>query len=118
MATPKTYFHDHTVLLLLSINTFLAIGGSILTLVRLSTSQGTGFIVQYRSNLGINAFKTGNALEIISFVAFAFVALTIHTTLSLRAYKINRQLSLVILSFGIMILLLAVIISNALLALR
>jgi len=53
MATPKTYFHDHTVLLLLSINTFLAIGGSILTLVRLSTSQGTGFIVQYRSNLGI-----------------------------------------------------------------
>ena len=118
MAEPKKYFHDHTVLLLLSTNIFLAVAGSILTLVRLSTSHGTGFIVQYRSNLGINAFKTGEGLEIISFVAFALIAVVIHTTLSLRTYKVHRQLSLIILSLGTLLLLLGVIISNALLELR
>ncbi len=114
----KKYFHDHTVLLLLSVNAFLAIGGSLLTFVRLTTSHGTGFIVQYRSNLGLNQFKTGEAIEIISFVAFAAIALTIHTVLSLKSYPIHRQLSLVILGLGTLLLLLGVIISNALLALR
>ena len=118
MANKKNYFHDHTVLLLLSINAFLAIAGSILTLVRMTTSHGTGFIVQYRSNLGINAFKTGDAIEIVSFAAFAFIALAVHTILSLRAYVIHRQLALVILGLGTLLLLLAIIISNALLALR
>jgi hypothetical protein len=117
-STSKNYFHDHTVLLLLSTNVFLAVAGSILTLVRLTTSHGTGFIVQYRSNLGINAYKTGDAIEIISFVAFAIIALVIHTTLSLRTYKIHRQLSLVILGLGTLLLLLSIIISNALLSLR
>lgn len=118
MTTNNKYFHDHLVLLLLSINTFLALAGSILTLVRLSTSHGTGFIVQYRANLGINAFKTGSVVELLSFVAFCLLVLAIHTTLSLRAYQINRQLALVILSLGILLLLLAIIISNALLVLR
>lgn len=118
MASKKTYFHDHTVLLLLSVNVFLAIAGSILTLVRLTVSHGTGFIVQYRSNLGINAFKTGEGVEIISFAAFALIALGIHTVLSYRAYNIHRHLSLVILSLGTLLLLLGIIISNALLALR
>ena len=87
-------------------------------MVRLVTSHGTGFIVQYRSNLGINEFKNGEAVEIVSFAAFALIALAVHSTLSYRAYKIHRQLALVILSLGIVLLLLATIISNALLALR
>lgn len=118
MATPKKYFHDHLVLLLLSINAFLAIAGSIFTLVRLSTSHGTGYIVQYRSSLGINAFKTGSVVELLSFVAFAVLVLVIHTALSLRIYPLHRQLALVVLSLGVLLLLLTIIISNALLVLR
>ena len=118
MAAERKYFHDHLVLLLLSVNAFLAVAGSILTLVRLSTSHGTGYIVQYRSNLGINAFKTGSVVEILSFAAFALITLAAATTLSLRTYRINRHLALVILSLSIVLALLTIIISNALLVLR
>jgi hypothetical protein len=118
MASNKKYFHDHLVLLLLSINAFLAIAGSIFILVRLSTSHGTGYIVQYRSSLGINAFQTGTVMELLSFVAFAGLVLATHTMLSLRAYKIHRQLAIAVLSLGILLLLLTIIISNALLVLR
>ena len=118
MASTKKYFHDHIVLLLLSINVFLAIAGSIFTLIRLTTSHGNGYIVQYRSNLGINAFKTGDITEILSFVAFAMLVLVIHLVLSLRVYHIHRQLALVILGLGIVLLLLGIIVSNALIVLR
>ena len=118
MASPRRYFHDHLVLLLLSVNGFLAIAGSIFTFVRLSTSHGTGYIVQYRSNLGINAFKTGGVMELLSFIAFALLVLIFHTMLSLRVYKINRHFALAVLGMGILLLVLAFIISNALLVLR
>jgi hypothetical protein len=118
MAAEKKYFHDHLVLLLLSLNVFLAVAGSIFILIRLSTSHGTGYIVQYRSSLGVNAFHTGTVVQLLSFVAFAGVALAAHTMLSLRAYKVHRQLAITILSLGILLLALAVIIGNALLALR
>jgi hypothetical protein len=118
MASTKNYFHDHLVLLLLSVNAFLAIAGSLLTLVRLSTSHGTGYIVQYRSNLGINAFKTGSLTEILGLIVFALLVLGIHSVLSYRIYRIHRELSLIILSLGILLLVLTIIISNALLVLR
>jgi hypothetical protein len=118
MATSKKYFHDHFVLLLLSVNAFLAVAGSIFILLRLSTSHGNGYIVQYRSSLGINAFKTGSVVDLLSFIAFAALVLAVHTFLSLRAYQIHRQLAIAILSLGILLLTLTIIISNALLVLR
>ena len=117
MANPKKYFHDHLVLLLLSINVFLAVAGSIFILLRLSTSHGTGFIVQYRA-VGENFFITGSILDLLSFVAFAALVLGAQTMLSLRAYRIHRQLAIAILSLGILLLTLTIIISNALLILR
>jgi len=118
MASNKKYFQDHFVLLLLSVNAFLAVAGSIFILLRLGTSHGSGYIVQYRESLGINAFETGGVVELLSFVAFALLILAIHTMLSLRAYKIHRQLAIAILGLGILLLLLTIIVSNALLVLR
>lgn len=118
MPIPKKYFHDHLVLLLLSINVFLALAGSLFILLRLSTSHGTGYIVQYRASLGINAFKTGSVVDILALVVFALLILAIHVMLSLGAYKIHRQLAIAILSLGILLLTLTVIVSNALLVLR
>src|SRR5882757_6080485 len=100
MASSKKYFHDHLVLLLLSVNAFLAVAGSIFILVRLSTSHGTGYIVQYRATSGINDFKTGTVVDLLSFVIFAALVLTVHTMLSLKAYQIHRQLAIAILALG------------------
>jgi hypothetical protein len=118
MATPKKYFHDHLVLLLLSVNVFLALAGCLFIALRLSTSQGTGYIVQYRASAGISAFKTGSVVDILSLMVFALLVLAVHIMLSLGAYKIHRQLAIVILSLGVLLLTLTIIVSNALLVLR
>jgi hypothetical protein len=118
MATPRKYFHDHFVLLLLSVQVFLTLLTAVLVLLRLSSGHGGGYIVQYRASLGIDAFKTGSVTGLLSFIAFAFIVMTAHLLLSLRCYRIHRQLAIAILSFGILLLILAIIVSNALLVLR
>jgi hypothetical protein len=121
MATPQKYFHDHLVMLLLSINAFLAVGGSLFILVSLSTGHSSGYIVQCRdcSNPeAVNKFTNGTVVSLLSFVAFAALVLVTHITLSLRAYKIHRQLAIAVLALGILLLALSVIVSNALLVLR
>lgn len=108
-------------MLLLSINIFLAIGGSLFVLISLSTGQSNGYIVQCRdcsNTLAVNRFTNGGLVELLSFVAFGLVVLAVHTVLSLRAYKIHRQLALAILALGILLLTLMIIISNSLLTLR
>ncbi|HET7060463.1 MAG TPA: hypothetical protein VFH99_04105 [Candidatus Saccharimonadales bacterium] len=118
MAEPKQYFHDHLVLLLLSINAFLAVAGSIFILVRLNASHGTSYIVQYRPSLGADAFQTGSLLDLFSFIAFAVIIMAIHAVLSHRVYPVHRQLALTILSLGLLLLTLMAIVGNALLTLR
>jgi hypothetical protein len=118
MATPKKYFQDHLILLLLSTNAFLALSGIALVLARLSAGHGDSYIVQYRSSLGINAFQSGGVSDLLSFVLFMLLVVGVHTMLSIRVYAIHRHLAVVILSLGILLALLAIIISNALLALR
>ncbi len=118
MAIPKKYLHDHIVLLLLSTNVILALLTAILMVVRLSTSHGNGYIVQYRSTLGINDFKTGTLIDLLSFVVFAALVVGAHTVLSIRAYRVHRQVAIAILSLGTLLLILGLIISNALLVLR
>jgi hypothetical protein len=118
MTTKKSYFHDHYVLFLLTVNVFLAIFTAIFVFIRLSSINGSSYIVQYRPTLGVSAFKTGNITDMISFGIFALFIMIIGFFLSLRVYSINRQLSITVLSFGILLLVLDIIISNALIVLH
>lgn len=117
MATTKKFFHDQLVLLLLSVNTFLALVTTVWILLRLDNARSTGFIVEFRDNLGVSAYKTGRAVDMLAFVVFAFLVLGIHTVLSWRVYGHHRKYSLVVLSLGTLLLILSIIISNALLVL-
>lgn len=121
MATNKKYFHDHLVLLLLSITAFLTIAVSIFIVVKLGTGHSNAYIVQCRdcSNpSAINRFTSGGVGSLLSFIAFAIVILISSTAISMRAYKIHRQLALTVLGLGVLLLILTVIVSNALLMLR
>jgi hypothetical protein len=121
MANPKKYFHDHLVMLLLSVNVFLAIGGSLFILLSLGTSHSNGYIIQCRdcSNAAAaNKFTNGTVISLLGFVVFAGLVLASHTVLSYRAYKIHRQLAITVLALGVLLLLLTIIVSNALLVLR
>ena len=117
MTIPKEYLRDRLVLLIVSVNAFLAFLLAVLTLLRLDTSHSS-YIVQYRSDAPINAFKSGSSTELLSFILFGFLVLTVHTVLSLRMYLIHRQLAVVALGLGTLLLVLAIIVSNALLVLR
>ncbi len=118
MATPKKYIRDHVVLLLLSINVFVALFSVFWILIKLSGSRSGGYIVQYRQHIGISAFKTGDVSGLLSFIGFVVVIALIHFVLSMRAYPLRRQMALAILSLGVLLQILAFIVSNALLVLR
>lgn len=115
MHIPKNYFHDRAVLLLLSINSFLTLLCTTLVLLRLDFGRPDGYIVQYRANLGLNAFRSGGTSAILAFIAFALLVMGLHTVLSMRMYHYRRHFSIVILGMGMLLLSLAVIVSNALL---
>src|ERR1700751_2144060 len=118
MAAAKSYFQDRLVLLLLSVNTFLALLATTLILFRIGSAGSSGFIIQYRANLGTSAYKVGSASNLVAFIFFALIVLMTHSILGWRSYHIRRQLSLTILALGTLLLALCIIVSNALLALR
>lgn len=121
MAQVKSYFHDHLVMLLLSLNVFLALGGALFLLLSLGSGHSNNYIVQCRdcSNpAAVNKFTNGGVTGLLSFVLFAVLVLAAHSLLSYRAYQIHRQLAVVILALGVLLLVLMVIVSNALLILR
>lgn len=105
-------------LLLLSVLAFLTLLSSLMVFLRLDTGRGDSYIVQYRSNLGLDEFKTGGAIEPVSFVIFAGAVLVLHVLLSMKAYPIRRRFAITILSLGILLVALSLIISNSLLILR
>lgn len=108
-------------MLLLSVNAFLAIGASLFILLSLNSGHSNGYIIQCRdcSNpAAVSKFTNGSVVGLLSFMAFAALVLLIHAVLSFRAYKVHRQLAIAILTLGLLLLVLAVIVSNALLMLR
>ncbi len=118
MHIPKNYFHDRTVLLLLGANAFLALLGSVLILLKLDSSRPDGYIIQYRANLGLRAFKSGDSGPLLGFVVFSLLVFAFHTLLSVRIYSIRKHFAIAVLAMGLLLLALSIIVSNALLYLR
>jgi len=117
MTIPKVYLRDRLALLIVSINGFLLLLLTVLILLRLDTSHNS-YIVQYRSDVVINAFRSGSSIDLLSFIVFGILVFILNTLISLRAYLIHRQLALTVLGLGTLLLVLAIIVSNALLVLR
>ncbi len=117
MATEKKYFHDKLILLILSANAFLAILSAILLLLRLGSSSPNYHIIQYRSDLGLSAFKNGTSTSLYAFIIFIWVTLIINAVLSYKTYHVRRDFSIVILGLGLLLIVLSMIVSNALIVL-
>jgi hypothetical protein len=119
MPISKKYLHDKLILLLLSANIFLALLCTVLIFLRLNIGQGAeGYIIEYRSNLGISAFRVGGVFGLIGFAAFAIMLAIFNVVLSVRTYRVRRELALSVLAAGVLLLLLATIVSNALMVLH
>ncbi|HSX32913.1 MAG TPA: hypothetical protein VLF91_01085 [Candidatus Saccharimonadales bacterium] len=119
LAVSKKYLQDKLVLLLVSVNIFLAFLSAALIFLHLNVGGGNdGYIVEYRSNLGISAFKTGSLTTIFSFAVFSFVVVGLAVALSLRTYNIRRDLALTVLGASGLLVVLTIIVSNSLMVLH
>lgn len=121
MATSKRFFHDHYILILLTINVFLCLAVCTFVIVRLSGLHSTNYIVQCRNcsdPIATNKYLVGGISGLLSFIVFSFIVLITNTVLSLKSYTIHRQLSIAILGLGILLQVLTLTVSNALLVLR
>jgi hypothetical protein len=116
MHIPKQYFQDRFILLVLSFNTFLTFLTALFLLFRIGGGHRTYF-VQYRQNLGPDAFVVGSLWQLLSFGIFALFVLGFNLFLSIRMYDIHRQLSVVVLGMGTVLLVFCLVVINALLIL-
>lgn len=113
----KKYFHDRFVLLMLSVNLFLAFVAIASILLRLGDT-GTSYIQSYRSNLGLDSYAVGGVEQIISFAVFALLVLGGQFYISLKLHPVRREVSWIVMMLGALLLVLTLIVSNALLRLR
>lgn len=115
MTVPKKYFHDRAILLLLSTNVGLCVLSVIWILFNISNNNSNGYIVQYRGNLGLNAFKSGGVGTFLSFMIFAVFTAAFNSVLSVRVFHVRKGLAVGVLAMSILLITLSIIVSNALL---
>ena len=118
MLSSHKYFQDKIVLLLTGLNFFLVCATIFVIISRIIANSGSSYISQYRGDVGIGAFTTGSIINFIYLIIFAILMTAFHFTLSLKTYNIRRQLSIVILLMSVFLLVITLIVSNSLLALR
>jgi hypothetical protein len=118
MTNQKRYIHDRLVLLILTISIFVTALTIGLIVWNISSARNEGYIIQYRPNLGLSAFKKGSRLDIASFGLFSVLVLIFHFFLSMKVYSHRRNFSIFVLGTGLLLIVLSLVISNALLLLR
>jgi hypothetical protein len=113
MATEKKYFHDKLILLILSANVSITILGTILMLLKLGNSSAS-HIIQNRTDLGLNQYKNGTSVSLYAFIVFIWITLLIGATLSYRTYGIRRDFSVIVLGLGLLLIIMAILVSSLL----
>jgi hypothetical protein len=86
-------------------------------LLRLGNSSPNYHIIQYRSDLGLSAFKNGTALSLYAFLVYVWLTLVIGAVLSYKTYYVRRDYSIIVLALGSLLIILSMIVSNALIVL-
>lgn len=116
MHIPKKYIHDRLILMIISVNVFLAILSCLMVTYHLTNSSTKQFWIQYRPSLSqVDAYKNGGAQAFIGFIFFSILVLAFHTLMSIKMYPIKRNYAITVLALGTLLLSLAIIVSNALL---
>jgi len=116
----KQFIHDKLALLLLSMHVFLVFIWTVVVALRLAGNKGaSGYFIEYRPVVGgIAQYKQGGIFDVLGFLIFLWVVLIIVGLIAARSYDMKRQLSLMVLGFGILITLFTMVVSNALLVLH
>lgn len=117
MTLPKKFFQDRLVLLLLTVLTTLLVVGIGLILLKFDSSKGPTTIVAFRPNIVGNNYVSGRPIDIYSLGLFMVLTSVGAALLSSHIYEVRRYLSVFILTSSVLLLVLAVIVTNSLIAL-
>jgi len=112
----KPFFHDRLILLILTINTFLAIVLAVSSLLTLGDTD-SGYIKEYRSNLGLDGYQAGEVYDIVSFAVFALIVYVFHLVVSLKVYHIHRRFSMVVMLLTLITFIFGLLVSRSLISL-
>lgn len=125
MANSKHFLQDQKVLVLVSVNVFIALLAIVLVTLKLVASQGkTTFVTQFRSQPNAVDFVTGGiglngtSLDMVSFVVASAGFTVLGIVLAYRIHSLSRHLSIVTLILTSVLLLFLIAVSNILLGLR
>ncbi len=118
MKIPNKYFHDRVVLFLISFNSFFAALTILWNLSRIGSSSSDLFIIQCRyCSETFPQLISGGSQEFIAFVLFVLIVLVSNIVLSMRIYEEKRRYAIGILALTTVLIIFALVVSNALLAL-
>jgi hypothetical protein len=123
MPANKKYIYDKLVLSLLSAMIFLALAAIASIMLQLGSGKGINeYYTEYRQgphhSIRGDFSPTGSVWVMLQFVWFIGIVAVASAVLSYRTYHIKRQIPIIVLSFGVLIMLLTLIVSNVLLGHR
>lgn len=118
MQSSKKFLHDRLVLILLTIIAVLVVIGVGSVLLRFNAGQNATTIAGYRPNLSSSTYVSGNSLDIYELPIFMVLISAIGAILSVRLYKVGREIAIFMLSATIFLLIVAIIVANALISIQ
>lgn len=119
MTTPTKYFHDRSVLLLLTLNSLLVVTGILFVLLHLDSSKGTAYIIQCRlCDTAAHEFKGGSAFDMTGFIFFLLITFGFSLFISRRIYNERRHVALAIMMMTSVLAIFALLVSYSLFTLR
>ena len=118
MEIPKKFFHDRTVLLLITLMAILVVIGVSVVLLRFDVSRNPTTIVAYRPNITGTQYISGKPIDIYSLAVFMIMASVAAVLISSRVYNAKRYAALFMLSSTIFLLILSTIVANSLISIQ
>lgn len=123
MPTSKKYLYDKTILFLASLLVFVALITIFAILLRLGSGQGiSDYYIEYRQgpthSIRGDFGPTGSVWSMLNFVWFTLVTVAFGFVLSVRTYKLKREVAVTVLALSIILLIITCVISNVLLGHR
>jgi len=118
MDVSRRYLHDRVVLGLVTLISTLTVIGVSLVLIRFDASRNPTTTVAYRPNITGSQYQSGKPIDIYSLAIFMLITTAIAIILSYQTYHIRRYLSVFMLAAQIFLLVMAIIVSNALISLQ
>lgn len=115
---PRKFLHDRLVLGLTTLMSILTVIGVSLVLIRFDATRNPTTTVAYRPNITGSQYQSGKPIDIYTMALFMLLTAALSIIIAHRIYGVRRYLSLFILTAQLFLLLMAIIVSNALISLQ